>query len=89
MTLAFAIAKGFAVIGILTTLAFVLLPDATVLDSTPLTIPSVIWDPLVGVLHLNRYFPLSALLVVTGLGLAIRAGMAGLWLVSWITRHVF
>lgn len=90
MTLAWQVARIFAVGAILTGV-ILLLPPATAIeeiDDTPLTIPNEIWLPLVAVLELNRYLPISALLVVAGLSLAVTAGMATVALVSWILKHV-
>lgn len=68
--------------------AIALLPDAPEsLDE--LTIPSVVFDPLVSVLQLDRYFPIATLLGIASAAIAIRVGMATLWLYSWIAKHVF
>lgn len=91
MTLVWQLAR-IGAIGAILTAMFLLLPAATVVetvDATPLEIPAVVWDPLVAVLHLNRYLPISALLIVAGLSLAVTAGMATLGLASWILKHVF
>lgn len=90
MTFAWQAARGAVVVAILGAV-FLLLPSASSIediDTTPLTIPDEIWLPLLAVLHLNRYLPISALLVVATLSLGIMAGMAMLGLVSWIVKHV-
>jgi hypothetical protein len=65
-----------------------ILPDAPSSLPATLTIPDIIWNPLVAVLGLNRYFPISEALTVMALGLTIQAAMAGIWLYSWIMGHV-
>lgn len=87
MTLVWYVVRIAAIAGILFG-AISLLPDAPAeLDS--LTIPSVIFDPLVSVLQLDRYFPISTLLAIAGTAIAIRVGLATLWLYGWIASHVF
>jgi len=66
----------------------VMLPDAPESLDT-LTIPDVIWDPLVAVLQLDRYFPIGTLLGIAAVAVLIRFGMAALWLYSWVVKHVF
>jgi hypothetical protein len=87
VTLAFQAAKVFAVVAILVG-AFSLLPAAGALDSTPVTIPDVLWDPIAGALQLNRYFPMLALLNVARLSLAIVAGLGAWFLVSWALKRL-
>jgi hypothetical protein len=87
VTLAWIVARIAAVVVVLTA-AFALLPPASILDTTALVIPDYVWNPIVGVLSLNRLLPISALLTVATLTLAIQAGMAGWWLLSWILKHV-
>lgn len=67
--------------------AFAALPDAAPGDPT-LSIPSVLYDPIVGVLHLNRYFPVGALLNVISFDLTLRSAMLGLWVTSWLWERV-
>lgn len=87
MTLLWQVARIAAVVGIIVG-ALYLLPDAPEsLDE--LTIPDVIWDPLVAVLQLDRYFPIGTLLAVAAVALSIRGGLAVLWLWSWVSKHVF
>jgi hypothetical protein len=87
MTVAWVVARVAVVAAILTT-AFLLLPPASILDTGSLTIPDYIWNPIVAVLSLNRLLPINTLLVVASLTLAIQAGMAGWWLMSWLLRHL-
>lgn len=87
MSTIFAVAKIGAVVAVLT-IMWNLLPDAPD-ELDVLVIPDVIFDPLVAVLQLDRYFPIATLLAVASAAIAIRVGMAGLWLYSWIARHVF
>jgi len=87
MTLGWQIARGAMVLVILGAVV-ANLPVATVYDASPLTVPDVIWNPLVGVLSLNRYLPITTLLVLAAFTIAIQAGMAGFWMVSWVLRHV-
>jgi hypothetical protein len=87
VTVAWIVARVAAVVTVLTT-AFLLLPPASVLDTTALTIPDYVWDPIVAVLSLNRLLPINTLLAVAGFTLAIQAGMAGWWLMSWLLRHL-
>lgn len=87
MSTVFAIAKIAAVVGILTVM-WALLPDAPESLDT-LTIPDEVWDPLVGVLQLDRYFPISTLLAIAAVAVTIKVGMLGMWLYSWVARHVF
>lgn len=83
----FAVAKIAAVVAVLL-LAISLLPDAPD-ELDELVIPDVIFDPLVAVLQLDRYFPIATLLAIASASIAIRVGMAGLWVYSWISRHIF
>ena len=87
MTLAWQVARIAAVVALLG-VGFALLPPASLSTLDPLTIPSEIWDPIVAVLHLDRYFPIHELLIVAVLALTIQAGLAGLWLVSWLGKHL-
>lgn len=87
MSVVFATAKIGAILGVLL-LALALLPDAPA-DLDTFTIPAVIWDPLTGFLHLDRYFPIATLLAIAAAAISIRVGMFGLWLYSWIAKHVF
>ena len=87
MTLAWQAARIVAVTAALL-IGWNLLPNASAFDSSPLTIPSVIWNPLVAVLQLNRYFPVETMLRLALLTIGIGIGLAGWWLVSWVTRHV-
>lgn len=90
MTLAWQLARGAAVVAVML-IAFSLLPSADTTDpyyATPLTIPDAIWTPLVGILQLDRYFPIHELLNTAYAGLAILVGMVGWWLVSWIIGKV-
>lgn len=87
MTLLWQLARVAAVVGIIVG-ALYLLPDAPESLDT-LTIPDVIWNPLVAVLQLDRYFPISTLLAIAAVGLSIRGGLAALWLWSWLSKHVF
>jgi hypothetical protein len=87
MTFAWIVARIAAVTAVLL-FGFTLLPDANVLDMGSLTIPDVIWNPLVAVLELNRVLPIQPLLVCVAVTLAIQAGMAGWWIVSWLSRHL-
>lgn len=66
---------------------FALLPDAP-LTTDVLVIPDVIWNPLLGVLSLNRYFPIAALLAVATFDVTIKVGMFGLFLTSWAWSKV-
>lgn len=81
--LVFRVAVVVAIIGG----AIALLPDAPA-ELPELVIPSVIWTPLLGVLALNRYFPISELLVIAGLALSIRVGMFGVFVYGWLSKHV-
>lgn len=68
--------------------AISLLPDAPEsLDA--IDIPEEIWEPLTAFLKLDRYFPISTLLAVAGVAISIRVGMFGVWMYSWIVKHVF
>lgn len=68
--------------------AISLLPDAPEsLDA--IEIPTVVWEPLTGVLKLDRYFPISTLLAIAAVSISIRVGMFGVWVYSWIVKHVF
>lgn len=87
MTLAFQVAR-IAVVGAILTTAFLLLPNASEYDTSELTIPDVVWDPLVAVLSLNRLIPIEALLNCFKFTLAIQAGMVAFWLYTWLTSHV-
>lgn len=88
MVSALWIVAKVSAVGAVLLLAFALLPDAPAgLDT--FEIPSVVWDPLTGFLHLDRYFPLSTLIAIASVSLTIRVGMFGLWLYSWIAKHVF
>lgn len=83
----FAVAKVSAVVAVLT-IMWNLLPDAPEsLDA--LTIPDEVWDPLVGVLQLDRYFPISTLLAIAAVAVSIKVGMLGMWLYAWVAKHVF
>lgn len=87
MTLAWQAARILAVVAVVTFMATLLpLPSST--DTADLTIPDVIWNPIVGVLALNRYFPIATLLILASTTLLIRAALAGFWIVSWLLRHV-
>lgn len=87
VTLLWNVARIAAVLGAIAGMV-VLLPDAP--DTLgELTIPDVIWDPLVAVLELDRYFPIGTMLSIAAVALLIRVGMAALWLYSWIAKHVF
>jgi hypothetical protein len=66
----------------------VLLPDAPE-DLEELVIPSVVFDPLTAVLQLDRYFPIGTLLAIASVAITIRVGMVGVWIYSWISKHVF
>ena len=87
MTIPWIAARVFAVVAILT-VAFALLPPAGVYDSASLTIPSVVWDPIVAVLHLGRALPVATLLVLAGFEVAIAVGTMGVWLWSWLLRSL-
>lgn len=87
MTLGWAIARA-AMVTVVLGYGFTLLPPASVYDNTALSIPSVLWDPLVAVLHLNRYLPIGALLVIATIALGIQSGLAGFWIVGWVMKHV-
>ena len=87
MTVLWQAARVFVVVGVLLAL-FAVLPEASAYDTADLTIPDVVWDPLVGVLSLNRYLPIVALLVIASFDVTAKAGMAALWLGSWVLRHV-
>lgn len=65
-----------------------LLPDAPD-ELDVLVIPDVVFDPLTAFLQLDRYFPIATLLAIAGVSIAIRVGMVGLWVYSWISKHVF
>jgi hypothetical protein len=88
MTIAWVLARVFAVSALLV-VAFQLLPPASIYDTGELSIPSVAWDPIVAVLHLGRALPIATLLVLAGFEVAIAVGMMGVWLYSWIIRHLF
>jgi hypothetical protein len=88
MTLFWLAARVFAISALLV-VAFALLPPASVYDSGSLTIPSVVWDPIVAVLHLGRAFPIATLLVLAGFEVSITVGLMGVWVYSWIIRHLF
>ena len=64
------------------------LPATSTIDTTPLTIPDVVWNPLVAVLQLDRYLPVHELLAVAAAALAIQAGMAAAWLTGWLAKHL-
>lgn len=66
---------------------FAVLPDAGPGDPV-FTIPDYVFDPLVGVLELDRYLPIGALLVILGFDLSIRVGLFGIWLGSWVWKHL-
>jgi hypothetical protein len=87
MSIAWAVAKRSAIVSLLGIMV-ALLPDAPA-ELEALTIPSVIWEPLVAVLHLDRYFPISTLLAIAGVAISIRVAMFGFWLYSWVAKHVF
>lgn len=82
MTLAWAIAKVFIVVGLLIA-GFAALPLASTYDTSVVTIPALLWDPLVAVLGLDRYLPIHELLILAGLTVAIEAGLASVWIVQW------
>lgn len=90
MTIAWQVARVAVVAAILVGIILLLPPASAVedIDDTPLTIPDELWLPLVAVLHLNRYLPISPLLIIATLSIGIAAGMATVGLVSWILRHV-
>lgn len=83
----FAVAKIAAIVAVLL-IAVGLLPDAPD-ELEELVIPDVIFNPLTAVLQLDRYFPIATLLAIAGVSISIRVGMAGLWVYSWISRHIF
>lgn len=87
VTLLWQIARIAAVLGALAGMV-ILLPDAPA-SLAELTIPDVVWDPLVAVLQLDRYFPIGTMLSIAGVTVLIKVGMAALWLYSWIAKHVF
>lgn len=87
MTLAFILARISVAVFVLGA-AFLLLPDASTYDTSTLTIPDVIWTPIVGVLSLNRMLPIAELLVCAAVSLAITAAMPALWLTSWLFHWV-
>jgi len=82
------IARMVAVVAVLS-IAIALLPNASSYDSSTLTIPDVIWNPIVAVLGLNRYFPIQELLTVATVAIGIQAAFVGVWLYGWLSRHVF
>lgn len=88
MTLAWNLARIVGIVGVLT-VAFNLLPDADPAAVTTFTIPTLIWQPIAAVLHLDSVIPISALLVCAGVLLAFQAGMVALWVYSFIARHIF
>jgi hypothetical protein len=82
----------FARIGIVAGLvAFGLnaLPAASSYDTGVLTIPPVVWDPIVAVLSLNRLLPISALIAIAAALVAIEAAMAAMWLGGWLMKSLF
>lgn len=87
MTVAWAVARIAAVTALLVA-GFALLPPASIEDATPLVIPDYVWNPLVGVLSLDRLLPIRTLLTCAAFALAVQAGMAAWWLGSWILRHI-
>jgi hypothetical protein len=89
ITVAWQLAKIAAVVAVLG-VAFALLPDADPDAVSTFTVPSFIWAPIAAVMKLNGIMPfIGTLLAIATLSLAIRVGMVGLWLYSWITSHVF
>lgn len=88
MTLLWQAARIAAISGVLAA-AFNLLPAADPEALTTFTIPTMVWQPIAAVLHLDSVFPISALLVCAGMVLARQVGMVALWLASFIGRHVF
>jgi hypothetical protein len=64
-----------------------LLPAASPGDPV-FTIPDYVFDPLAGVLALDRYFPVATLLVLFVFDVAVRVGMFGLWLAGWVWKNV-
>lgn len=87
ISVAYSIAKRAALVGVIIGV-ILLLPDAPESLDT-LTIPTFIWTPLVAVLELDRYFPISTLLAIAAVAITIKVGMFGLWLTSWVAKHVF
>lgn len=88
MTLLWQAARIAAITAIIAG-AFNSLPLADPDGVASFTIPTMIWQPIAAVLHLDSVFPISALLVCAGAVLARQVGMVALWLVSFIARHVF
>lgn len=77
----------YVAIGVILVAAWNLLPDAPLTTDT-LTIPDVFWNPLVGVLSLNRYLPISALLAVATFAVGIQGALFFAWLTSWVWNKV-
>jgi hypothetical protein len=87
VTIAWAVARIGAVAYILGYI-FAHLPPASIYDTGALTIPDVIWDPLVAVLSLGRLLPIQTLLILVGFTLAIQGGLVLFWIGSWVLRHL-
>jgi len=49
-------------------------------------IPDYVWNPLVGVLQLDRYFPVGVFLAILVFDVGIRIGLFMVWIGSWIWR---
>lgn len=87
MTFAWQLARIAAVLYIIAYI-FDHLPPASIYDTGALTIPDVVWLPIVAVLHLGRLLPIGTLLILVGFTIAIQAGLLLVWLASWFMRTV-
>jgi hypothetical protein len=87
VTIAWQVARIAAVIYVLG-YVFEHLPPASIYDTSSVTIPDVLWDPFVAVLHLGRLLPITTLLALVTITLAIQTGLILWWIGSWVLRHV-
>lgn len=66
---------------------FALLPTTTPGDPV-FIIPDYVFDPLVGVLQLDRYFPIAILLSIMVFDVALRVGLFAWWAGSYVWSKV-
>lgn len=81
---------NLARIGAMTTLlAFIyaVLPNADT-DTSALTIPAELWNPITAVLALDHYFPIAKLLALAVLGLGIKVALPAFWGLSWALKKL-
>lgn len=52
------------------------------------TLPDYVFDPLVGVLQLDRYFPIGVFLAIVAFDISLRIGLFAWWAGSYIWGKV-